>query len=71
MKVAVYIEGGVTQLVLTAESDWEKNAINSVDKGGQTLTVKRGQFYECQGGWHRQGGDDDSLILIVSERPTS
>lgn len=54
MKTAIYIEDGVTQVILTPETDWEKKAIAALEK--QILQVKlfTGQFYDCRGGWVRQ-----------------
>lgn len=67
MKTAIYIESGVTQLVLTPETDFEKAALRALDRESQKLTIYRGQFYECQGGWWRQGGNpDESLILRLN-----
>ena len=54
MKTAIYIEDGVTQVVLTPETDWEKKAIAALEN--QILQVKlfAGEFYDCRGGWVRQ-----------------
>jgi hypothetical protein len=74
MKTAIYIEDGVVQLVLTPESDFEKNAISSFD-GKQTETrIFSGSFYDCRGGWARQSdynfsrpdSSDRSLIMRVA-----
>ena len=72
MRTAIYIEDGVVQLVLTPETKFEKNALQSFEVEG-TLDVKieHGTFYDCQGGWarHRRtydgGTEDRSLILRV------
>lgn len=55
MKTAIYIEDGVTQLVITPESEWEKSALKSM-KCDQGIEAKifRGTFYDCAGGWIRQ-----------------
>jgi hypothetical protein len=63
MKTAIYIENGDTQLVLTPEDDWEMAVIRSIETGRQDVTIKRGDFYECQGVWHRMSSDETSLIL--------
>jgi hypothetical protein len=81
MKTAIYIEDGTVQLVITPESEFEKNALQSFE--GKTMGVKvfKGSFYDCRGGWvrqsrHRPEGDyftatgnaeDRSLILRISE----
>lgn len=63
MKTAIYIENGTTQLVLTPETEWEKQIVRCVEEGAQTVEIRRASFYECQGGWVRQGRGDESLIL--------
>lgn len=74
MITAIYIEDGLTQLVLTPESDFEKGVISKVEKGEQTVKIYTGEFYHCQGGWVRRrspyqgyGGDQDESLIIVME----
>lgn len=72
MKVAIYIESGVTQLVLTPESEWEKSVTAKLlPDGEQTIRAYRGEFYECRGGWFRHGSGrtEDSVILRVDGAP--
>ena len=69
MKTAIYIEQGVTQIVLTPESDLERNTIALLSNQKMTLCVRRGNFYECQGGWWRQGAGDDSAIIRLDAQP--
>ena len=56
MKIALYIEDGLEQIVLTPESDTEKGILEKLDDDSRELSIKHGSFYECQGGWtrHRQ-----------------
>lgn len=67
MKTAIYIEQGVTQLVLTPESKWEESVVDSIadkrDERNASVFITRGCFYHCQGGWDRQGSNQDSLII--------
>ena len=78
MKTAIYIEDGVVQLVITPESDFEKNALasfNPKDDGRIDAQIFSGSFYDCRGGWTRQtkhyqthsygqhDNNDKSLIL--------
>lgn len=77
MKTAIYIEDGVVQLVITPESDFEKNAIKSFEDKPTKTIIHSGSFYDCRGGWTKQGnyypehafgrGDhsDKSLIIRV------
>ncbi len=52
MKTALYIENGYTQVVLTAENEFEKNALGQLKSSG-TVRIEEGEFYHCQGGWAR------------------
>lgn len=70
MKTAIYIEQGVTQLVLTPENEWEKSIIRNIRQGENKVAIRRGSFYHCQGGWARQGNDDESLILVTGINPS-
>jgi hypothetical protein len=73
MKTAIYIEDGVIQLVLTPESDFERNAVRAFEDKQTTTAIKVGAFYDCSGGWTRhariynQGGynDDNERSIIM------
>jgi len=75
MKTAIYIEDGIVQLVITPESEFEKNALSSFEKKELDAKVFSGTFYDCRGGWVRQtqqyGGhlmnesDSDKSIIIT------
>lgn len=67
MKTAIYIEDGLTQVVLTPETKHEE-VVLKVAEEGKHVSVKRGSFYECRGGWTRHGTDDVSLFLIVRDK---
>ena len=82
MKTAIYIEDGIVQLVITPESDWEKNALKSFDGEGQLeAQFFTGSFYDCRGGWVRQTNyyphsylserEKDDRSLILRTRPKS
>ena len=76
MKTAIYIEDGIVQLVITPETDFEKNAISTFTNKPLDAKIFSGAFYDCRGGWTRQtyhygggyssNGEDQSLILRVN-----
>lgn len=69
MRVAIYIEDGVTQLVLTPEGDWEDGVCRKIAAEGEyDVTIRRGEFYANRGGWYRQGEANNSLILRADRR---
>ena len=86
MKTAIYIEDGVVQLVITPESEFEKNALSTIQDKPLDVKVFSGSFYDCRGGWIRQskyfneneavyGGNsnsnDQSIILRVEEQKST
>jgi len=66
MKIALYIEDGREQIVLTPQSDTEKAILGKLHDGSRVLNIVRGAFYACQGGWTRHGSNDDSTMLVLS-----
>lgn len=70
MKIALYIEDGLEQIVLTAQSETEKNILAKLHDDSRAMSLKRGGFYACQGGWTRQrdSAADDSTIIVLRQR---
>lgn len=66
VKTAIYMTDKTTQLVLTPEHGFEKAVINMLNKE-RKCKIHTGSFYECAGGWIRQGNDDNSLIVVINE----
>jgi hypothetical protein len=66
VKTAIYIEDGVTQLVLTPETQFEKDACGTLFDKPLQAKIYEGSFYECHGGWTRQFTGDKSIIFRVS-----
>ncbi len=52
MKTAIYIEDGLTQFVLTPETEIDKKVLGEMES--TELKTFRGNFYACIGGWTRQ-----------------
>lgn len=65
MKIALYIEDGLEQIVLTPESETEKGIVGKLHDGSRALSIQRGSFYECRGGWVRQSQNDDSTMIVL------
>ena len=53
MRTAIYIEDGLTQFVLTAETEIDKKVLEQL-RSGQDIQTYAGSFYNCKGGWIRQ-----------------
>ena len=60
MKTAIYIEDGTVQLVITPETEFEKNALSSFYEKPLEAELFNGTFYDCRGGWIRQTAFQDS-----------
>ena len=79
MKTAIYIEDGIVQLVITPETEFEKNSISTFRDKPLEAKIFAGSFYDCRGGWIRQqdysprnyiGGrdnEDKSLIITIKD----
>lgn len=67
MKIALYIEDGVEQLVLTPEGDHEKNLLNLLASGKRELSIKQGRFYENMAGFVRHTDTPESTMIILRE----
>ena len=65
MKIALYIQDGLEQIVLTPESETERGIIGKLHDGSRELSIKQGSFYECNGGWVRQSVNDTSTMIIL------
>jgi hypothetical protein len=83
MKIALYIEDGLEQIVLTPTSDTEKAILEKIHDGSRQLSLKRGEFYGCRGGWTRQKkqyyspygsdepNDESTMIILTPAAPVS
>lgn len=84
MKTALYIEDGVIQLVITPETEFEKNALSTFREKPISAKLFSGSFYDCRGGWvmqsaymdrgafaHDLNHTDQSIILRIDEEKTN
>lgn len=77
MKIALYVEDGLEQIVLTPESDTEKAILGKLHDGSRHMELKKGSFFRCAGGWMRHGvystsnvygrsdQNDDSTMIVL------
>lgn len=79
MKAILLTKEDRQQIVLTPENDFEKEIISlfaskttypqSIKEKSETAaSIYLGEFYDCQGGWTREGKSKDSLIIVFSEK---
>lgn len=73
MRIALYIEDGREQIVLTPQTQTEKAILGKLSNGDRDLSIYRGGFYACSGGWTRHtqfsGADEDESTIIVLNPP--
>lgn len=81
MKIALYIEDGLEQIVLTPQSDTEKAILGKLHDNSRVMTLAKGSFYECRGGYERytpywqsrayggSSGGDESTMLVLRPAP--
>ena len=80
MKVALYIEEGREQIVLTPENDTEKMVLAKLEDSSRSVEILHGSFFTCQGGWTRYSpsfvepygrerqNDHSTMILLTAKR---
>lgn len=83
MRIALYIEDGREQIVLTPETKIEKAILARLTDDTSIVSIKRGSFYDCMGGWTRhrpsysydtmfgtkESSDDSTMLVITGAKP--
>ena len=66
MKVAFYMQDGLEQIVLTPESTSERALVERLHDHTRELTIKKGSFFECVGGYvrHNQASDHSTMLVL-------
>lgn len=68
MKMALYIEDGLEQIVLTPETETEKGIVGKLHDGTRDLSIHSGEFYPCQGGWTRHARQHNPMPFVTDCR---
>lgn len=70
MRTAIYVEDGVTQIVITPENEFEKDIVESIENKNLSTRIVTGQFYSCVGGWvrHTEHNAGSSIIIKVENK---
>ena len=67
MKTTILISENMKQIVLEPETKMDVEVVKMM-KDVKNASCHLGSFYECQGGWTREGLNDDSLIIVCEEK---
>lgn len=67
MKTVLYVADGVTQVIITPETDFEKEVVAKFENNELSVKIAIGSFYDCQGGWSRHSTTENSIILRVED----
>ena len=77
VKIALYVEDGLEQIVLTPDNECEAGILGKIHDSERELTIKRGEFYGCRGGWTRWAeprhsyygsGNDESTMIVLRRK---
>jgi hypothetical protein len=70
MKIALYIEEGVEQIVLTPDTEYEKKMLALLTDAERVVSIRQGTFYPTRGGWIRHGDEQDggSTMLVIERK---
>lgn len=67
MKTTLLQQDGNMQLVLTPETDFEREVVEKYGKNFNRVQFFKGNFLDCQGGWTRGYSSEDSLMLRIKD----
>lgn len=71
MKTQIYIENGKSQIILTAETEFEQEVINKINNKNNLDKIKlfSGNFSECNGGYIRQYNieKENGIVIYLNE----
>lgn len=70
MRISLYIEDGLEQIVLTPDGDTEKAILDKLHGGTRSIEIKKGSFFECRGGYVRMGMNDTSTMIVLRRPPS-
>lgn len=71
MRLAVYIEDRMIQLVLTPEDDWEKNILENIIDTPKQVSIHRAEFYKTTGGFSvYDSAGIESAMLRIEDQPS-
>lgn len=65
MKIALYIEDGLEQIVLTPETETEKAILGKLRDKDRSLEILTGDFWVCKGGYIRNDQPSTKSTMIV------
>lgn len=83
MKVSIVIADGYKQIMMTPESDHEKEALKYIDpEDALSVVCKKGTFDDkpqhygynvdtCTGGYLRRFAEENSLMFVIEKQPKS
>lgn len=69
MKISLIVTDGLRQIALTPQDKEEIRLLECLTDKEWQLSIKRGQFFICQGGYARFGTEtptSDSVILVMT-----
>jgi len=67
MKTSILSQDGNMQLILTPETDFEKEVIEKYGSEFNSVDIYKGNFSDCKGGWTRLYETEESLILRIND----
>ena len=68
MKTILLTKEKRKEIVFTPETEFEEKLIELFGEGLKEAKIYLGEFYDCQGGWLREGNSKNSLIVVFDEK---
>ena len=80
MKISLVIANGTKQIMMTPETDFEREALKFIEPNSTLHTMAKWgtyddtpshysmQTYKCEGGYLRRFAEKDSLMFVIEEK---
>lgn len=68
MKIALYIEDGLEQLVLTPQGEHERALLGKLGADDREMSIVRGRFFESMAGFVRHTDTPDSTMIVLRRK---
>lgn len=70
MKIALYIEDGLEQIVLTPETDAEKGILGKLHDGKREFDIRKGRFFLNQLAYvvNDRSGQESTMLVLTQLR---
>lgn len=68
MKTLLITEENRKEIIFSPETKFEESLVKMFGEGTKEAQIYLGEYYHCQGGWTKEGGSKNSLIVVFDKK---